>query len=99
MPHGWTIIDGTPDPLKDLWNDPQAFKTTVVEMLPAADAAASVEEVYFHFRKDGRRAHVLTHHPDADGGTVLRLQETFETDKVSLLLDPAEKRDRLDAAS
>lgn len=98
MPHGWTIIDGTPNRLKDLWGEPEEFKAAVVEMLPEADAGATVEEVYFHFRKDGRRAHLLTHHPDADGGTVLRLQETFETDKVYMLLDPAEKRDRLDAS-
>jgi hypothetical protein len=99
MPHGWTIIFGTPASLADLWDRPDEFKAVVSGLLEETQSGSVLSEVYFHWRKNAHEAYVLIDFPDdVDRGEVVAtMQEKFESDKVYFFLSTDEKQAQLAA--
>jgi hypothetical protein len=97
MPHGWTVIGGTPDELLEVWGDPEEVKRRVHDMVTRSGAA--LDDVYFG-AEDDQRVVALIHFcgKPADAQTALeRVRDAFGPDSVEYFLSVEEKVQELES--
>ncbi len=91
MPHGWTIIYGTPDELRDVLGNPEAVKQKIHDMVTRNGAA--LDDVYFGAGDDSRVV-ALIHFcgkPEDAQAALDRVRDAFLPDDVEYFLSVEEK--------
>jgi hypothetical protein len=89
MPIGWTRVSGTPDELRGLLRDPQAFAQKVEELV--ADAGASVGHIWW--TAGAAQALILTHIPKTDAAAIReRLNAAIGPTDLSYTVEEIELR-------
>ena len=91
MPHGWTIIEGTPPWLADHWDNPAEFKRLVHEKVTGCKAA--LDHVYFAQGSEHTALALISFCGTVDNArdAFACVQKAFETERVNLFLSTVEK--------